>query len=340
MKTHLFFVFLFVASIVFCPLNDIFHFSYLHFILLKNFQDILEESSYELISASLLFSAGKDRTFSKNRRTIVHYPAKPESFYLLIRTRIGGGTLFEKQGRRSVLTPKGSQFLKYVEKSLDVLDEGILNMRHIAMGAGVIELGFLRTLGVGFLPEMAHRFLEEQKEKTIQFKFHTGITASLLEGLKDEKYDIVFCTKRENEPDIHFIPVSKQDLVVIAPKNHPLSGHESTNLKELAPYPQIYFSQASGLRGIVDNLFQKIQVKPQIAYEIDEDIVIAGFVSKGFGVAVVPYMTDLLRMDVKIIQISYPDWERKFYMAALKTHHMTPVVKNFYDYVTTNYGIL
>ena len=58
--------------------------------------------------------------------------------------------------------------------------------------------------------------------------------------------------------------------------------------------------------------FQKIQVKPQIAYEIDEDIVIAGFVSKGFGVAVVPYMTDLLRMDVKIIQISYPDWERKF----------------------------
>lgn len=251
-----------------------------------------------------------------------------------------GGTLFEKQGRRSVLTPKGSQFLKYVEKSLDVLDEEILNMRHIAMGAGVIELGFLRTLGVGFLPEMAHRFLEEQKEKTIQFKFHTGITASLLEGLKDEKYDIVFCTKRENEPDIHFIPVSKQDLVVIAPKNHPLSGHESTNLKELAPYPQIYFSQASGLRGIVDNLFQKIQVKPQIAYEIDEDIVIAGFVSKGFGVAVVPYMTDLLRMDVKIIQISYPDWERKFYMAALKTHHMTPVVKNFYDYVTTNYGIL
>ena len=48
--------------------------------------------------------------------------------------------------------------------------KGFLNMRHIAMGAGVIELGFLRTLGVGFLPEMAHRFLEEQKERTIQFQ--------------------------------------------------------------------------------------------------------------------------------------------------------------------------
>ena len=77
--------------------------------------------------------------------------------------------------------------------------------------------------------------------------------------------DIVFCYKTARmNLNIHFIPVSKQDLVVIAPKNHPLSGHESINLKELAPYPQIYFSQASGLRGIVDNLFQKIQVKPQI----------------------------------------------------------------------------
>ena len=100
--------------------------------------------------------------------------------------------------------------MKYVEKSLDVLDEEILNMRHIAMGAGVIELGFLRTLGVGFLPEMAHRFLEEQKEKTIQFKFHTGITASLLEGLKDEKYDIVFVQNaRMNLISILFLFLNK-----------------------------------------------------------------------------------------------------------------------------------
>lgn len=83
-------------------------------------------------------------------------------------------------------------------------------MRHIAMGAGVIELGFPRTLGVGFLPEMAHRFLEEQKEKTIQFKFHTGITASLLEGLKDEKYDIVFVQNaRMNLISILFLFLNK-----------------------------------------------------------------------------------------------------------------------------------
>lgn len=249
-----------------------------------------------------------------------------------------GVTLFEKQGRRSVLTSEGTQFLTYVEKSLGILDEGILNMHHLAMGEGVIELGFLRTLGMEFIPEMARGFLDSQKEKTICFKFHTGITASLIDGLKNEKYDIVFCTRLENESNIEFTPVSRQDLVVIVPKDHPLSKRYTISLEELAPYPQVYFSQASGLRSIVDNLFKEVHVTPQIAYEIEEDIVIAGLVSKGFGVAVVPYMTDLLQMNVKIIQITFPYWERRFYMATLKTHHLTPAVKNFHDYVIAEYS--
>ncbi|MBS6398099.1 MAG: LysR family transcriptional regulator [Clostridiales bacterium] len=249
-----------------------------------------------------------------------------------------GVSLFEKQGRRSALTPEGAQFLSYVEKSLNILDEGIQDMQHIAMGEGIIELGFLRTLGMEFIPEMARGFLETQKEKTIYFKFHTGITASLIDGLKDEKYDIVFCTKLEKESDIEFIPVSRQDLVVIVPRNHPLSSRYTIDLEELAPYPQVYFSPSSGLRSIVDNLFEKIHVTPQIAYEIEEDIVIAGLVSRGFGVAVVPYMPDLLRMDLKIIQIASPYWERNFYMATLKTHHLTPAVKNFHDYVIAEYS--
>ncbi|WP_122641918.1 LysR family transcriptional regulator [Luxibacter massiliensis] len=249
-----------------------------------------------------------------------------------------GVSLFEKQGRRSVLTSEGLQFLTYVEKSLEILDEGILDMQHIAMGEGIIELGFLRTLGVEFIPEMARRFLESQKDKNIYFKFHTGITASLIDGLKDEKYDLVFCTKRESEPNIEFFPVSRQDLVVIVPRNHPLSKRYTISLEELGPYPQVCFSHSSGLRSIIDNLFKKIHVTPQVAYEIEEDIVIAGLVSKGFGVAVVPYMADLLRMDVKIIQIASPYWERNFYMATLKTHHLTPVVQNFHNYVIHQYS--
>lgn len=58
-----------------------------------------------------------------------------------------GVVLFERKNRSSTLTKEGMQFLSYVEKSLEILDNGIETMAHISRGEGCIELGFLRTLG-------------------------------------------------------------------------------------------------------------------------------------------------------------------------------------------------
>ena len=56
-----------------------------------------------------------------------------------------GVVLFERKNRSSTLTKEGMQFLSYVEKSLEILDNGIETMAHISRGEGCIELGFLRT---------------------------------------------------------------------------------------------------------------------------------------------------------------------------------------------------
>ena len=203
-----------------------------------------------------------------------------------------GVVLFERKNRSSTLTKEGMQFLSYVEKSLEILDNGIETMAHISRGEGCIELGFLRTLGLSLIPELASGFLQEQKDKHIQFKFYTDVTQPLLQGLKDEKYDMVFCTQLENEKNIEFIPVSKQDLVLIVPRNHPLANRYTVDLTETLPYPHVYFAEKSGLRIVIDRLFEKIGKRPNIAYEIQEDQVIAGLVAQGFGIAVVPYMEE------------------------------------------------
>ena len=256
-----------------------------------------------------------------------------------------GVVLFERKNRSSTLTKEGMQFLSYVEKSLEILDNGIETMAHISRGEGCIELGFLRTLGLSLIPELASGFLQEQKDKHIQFKFYTDVTQPLLQGLKDEKYDMVFCTQLENEKNIEFIPVSKQDLVLIVPRNHPLANRYTVDLTETLPYPHVYFAEKSGLRIVIDRLFEKIGKRPNIAYEIQEDQVIAGLVAQGFGIAVVlaeyggrvpDTMEELLRLNVKIIQISYPYWERNFYMATLKDRYLPPVVQRFKQFVITH----
>ena len=188
-------------------------------------------------------------------------------------------------------------------------------------------------MGVDYVPKLAARFLAENPGKDIRFTFHTGVTSHLLDELAEKKVDLVFSSKPPVEMGLTAIAVEQQDLVLIVPKNHPLAKNHSVDLTETLPYPQVYFSEGSGMRGVVEELFSKIDGKPVIAYETEEDQVVAGLVAAGFGIAVVPYMDMLLRLDVKIIQIAHPLWERSFYLVSDDRAYQPPAVQKFRQFV-------
>lgn len=244
-----------------------------------------------------------------------------------------GVPLFEKDGRNIVLTKSGRMFLEDVEKSLKMLDEGIKNMKMTSTGEGRIDVAFLRTLGSDYIPRVIHDFMELHREKEIEFHFHTGLSVDLIQGLKDKKYDIAFCSKLDSEPQIEFIPMAKQDLVMIVPLDHPLAARDSVELIETIPYPQIVFSKKSGLRPVIEGLFRQIGARPDVAYEVEEDEVVAGLVANGFGIAVCPNMPILNSMKLKALHITSPKWERNFYMAMLKDRYLPPIVHELKEFV-------
>ena len=87
------------------------------------------------------------------------------------------------------------------------------------------------------------------------------------------------------------------------------------------------------MRAVVEELFEKTGKSPKIAYETQEDQVIAGLVANGFGIAVVPYMELLHRLGVSIIKIAKPQYSRKIYMVTDSSIYMPPVVEKFCEYV-------
>lgn len=244
-----------------------------------------------------------------------------------------GVPLFEKVGRNTMLTRYGSYFLQCVQQTLSTLDHGVEELQRVAHGEGLVRLGLLRTLGVDFVPSLAANFMAANPDRDIRFTFNTGVTQDLLDGLTEKRFDLVFCSQPPPDMGLTSIPVERQDLVLIVPRDHPLASLHTADLRDTLPYPQVYFSKGSGMRGVVDNLFSKIEGEPQIAYETEEDHVVAGLVAHGFGIAVVPYMDMLLRLDVKIIQISHPVWERNFYLVSDNRIYHPPVVQHFRQFV-------
>ena len=151
-----------------------------------------------------------------------------------------GVPLFEKDGRNISLTRFGQQFLICAQQTLSTLDEGVEELQRVARGEGVIRLGLLRTLGIDLVPSLAAKFLASKPGKEIRFTFHTDVTQHLLEGLAAKQFDLVFCSRPPANLGFAAIPISRQDLVLIVPRNHPLSSVHAVDLAETLPYPQVF----------------------------------------------------------------------------------------------------
>lgn len=246
-----------------------------------------------------------------------------------------GVTLFEKKGRNIVLTKIGQQFFERVTVALDLLDDSFHEMELLSKGAGNIDIALLRTLGFQLVPNLIRNFLKENPEKEIHFGFYndTGMSEDIINGLREQKYDIGFCSKIDDAQDIHFVPIAEQELVVITSLGHPLASKDGIHLEETLDYPQIWFAKRSGLRSIQNQLFEDIAKKPNIQYEIEEDESIAGFVAQGFGIAVLPYIPILDMMDVKIIKLKNLKYRRLHYMAYLKNAVHSPAVQSLIQYI-------
>lgn len=246
-----------------------------------------------------------------------------------------GVSLFEKDGRNVVLTKIGKVFLKDVEDSLNILDASVKKLKLTSVGEGTIDVALLRTLSSQIVPQLVKGFIQLHPDKRIDFRFHnsTGLSADIIQGLKDRTYDLAFCSKMRDEAAIDYIPFAKQNLVLAVPADHPLAGCKSIDLKETLSYPQIWFSKKSGLRPIIEKLFQHYNEAPEILLEVDEDETVAGLVSQGFGIAVLPDLQLLSLLNIKVIEIEEPKWERLFYLAYLKTSYQIPVIESFKQFV-------
>ena len=244
-----------------------------------------------------------------------------------------GVPLFEKSGRNTTLTRFGEEFLECAQRSLDTLDVGIESLQRTARGEGIVRLGFLRTLGVDYIPQLTSDFLAADPNSGVQFSFHSGLSSGLIDGLLQRKYDLVFCSEPDPSLGLTAVPVTTQELVMIVPRNHELAGRGSVDLGETLEYPAICFAEGSGLRRVVDRMYDKVGGRPASVIETEEDEVIAGLVAAGFGVAVVPNMDMLHKLDISVLKISSPPYRRDFFMVQDDSVFLLPAAQRFRSFV-------
>lgn len=190
-------------------------------------------------------------------------------------------------------------------------------------------------MGEHVVPQLINKYSLSPSRHNVTFSFTQGTSLTLLQELKAGKSDLAICSYIADEPDIDFIPIIQQELVVVTAKDHPLARlyENEVDLVETIHYPYIYFSENSGLRPFIDNVFMQQKLVPDIACYVDEDTAMAGLVSIDYGIAIMPRISALSYYNVHILTIKNAIPPRYIYLATMKERVLSPAIQSFKDVI-------
>ena len=244
-----------------------------------------------------------------------------------------GLVLFEKSGRNVTLTKPGQILLEHADRILSEVRTAEYRMRQFADGDGHIDIAYVFPLAGYYIPHTVRAFLDEKPNQNVTFTFNQSHTAEMIAGLKAGKHDIIFCSHVKNEPDIAFVPVLHQDMVIISPKGHPLSESRTVSYRELTQYPVIGYERFSVFGGFTNQFYKKHNLNVNIICECPDENTIAALVAEQFGIALVANIDALKNAPVKILSLDDIELKHTVYMGYLKERYRIPAVKRFINFI-------
>lgn len=245
-----------------------------------------------------------------------------------------GISLFEKRGRNVYLTKYGKEFYQYVCKSLQYLERGI-EIAHEYAGAlsGTIDIGSISTIQGDYLPVVISSFIAE-KGRNVKFSIHQEQTNAIVQSVSEGKWDVGFCSFMEDAPDLFFVPVLEQPLVVVVNKDHPLATEPQLSFSQLKDYELISYHHEQPIGKKVSELLRQHGLKADHQYSNELDL--CGMSSISNLVSVI-LQTPSLKQFADLVAIPLPQVPKDFrivYMVFNQKIYKCRAVESFIDYVT------
>jgi DNA-binding transcriptional LysR family regulator len=241
-----------------------------------------------------------------------------------------GVPLFAHAGRAVVLTPYGIAFLERVERALGEIDEGRREIADLAGSArGRIRLGFLRSLGSEYVPDVVRRFRD--KHADVEFDLVQNNGATLEAQLRSGELDCALLAGPLADKRFAWKHVLDQELVVVVPRGHRLAARRAITLATIRDEPLLSFKPGHAIRAVTDQLCADAGFAPNVVFAGDESSVIRGFVKAGFGIALVPQST--VRDGLVTVHVRAPKPIRRIGVAWLRDRYRTGAERAFERWV-------
>ncbi|MDU5949886.1 MAG: LysR substrate-binding domain-containing protein, partial [Paenibacillus macerans] len=212
----------------------------------------------------------------------------------------------------------------FARKSVEMIRETEQAMsRYTSMLEGRLQLGASLTIGEYVLPRLLGPFGQRYPHISIVMKVMN--TTQIIEEIVGHQLNFGLVEAPVQHPDMVSEPVMEDELKLIVPAGHPLSGKKTATLEEVVSYPFVLREKGSGTRQVMEAEFKRRGVemsRVQTVMELGSTGAVKSAVEAGIGITIISPSSVKHEQALGLMEaldIDGVSFKRKFYSIHLKS---------------------
>ncbi len=196
--------------------------------------------------------------------------------------------LFDRIGKRSILTPDGNAFRPHAERILLEMKSFKADMlRRHNRPSGTLTLATSHHIGLHRLPQVLRDFKIEYPEVDLDLHFMDSEDACI--AIANNELELAVVTLPENPDErLSLEPVWIDELAVVLALDHPLAQQTQIERSQLLEYPAILPSIGTFTRKIINSYFSTRKDSMKVILETNYLETIKVMVAANLGWSVLP----------------------------------------------------
>jgi DNA-binding transcriptional LysR family regulator len=192
-----------------------------------------------------------------------------------------GAKLFNRQGRRLVLSSEGKVLLGYADRLLRLSSEAQAAVKGHAPH-GLLKIGSLESTAATRLPPVLARY--HRAHPAVRLELVTGTSGALVSKVLREEVEAAFVAEPFPAKNLEMLHAFTEELVLITPKNHP----RIRTPKDIGQRTILGFTTGCSYRRRLEGWLGRSSIVAERVMEYGSYHAIVACTAAGSGIAVVP----------------------------------------------------
>ena len=214
-----------------------------------------------------------------------------------------GCRLFDRVGKKVLMTQAGEQLLKHAEivlREMQTARDGLEQMGR--WGRGRLRIGATASLCGALLPGVIRQFRPGFPQNAIQIE--AGSSPDLMAAIENQRIDLALTVQMAPDDRFDRLPLFTDELVFVASPDHPWAQSGVVSRKEIPTQNIILYRKTSHTFRLIDDYFRKDEVSLNTIMELGSMEAIKELVKLNLGISIVaPWIVERELLEKSLVAL-------------------------------------